>query len=265
MLGYRGIAITPETLRSQVYIPAKGGALSVELVARARRMGLLVYPLQPAIADLLLELNAGNPVLVFQNLGFDWWPQWHFAVAIGYDLDKQTIVLRSGSEANYSIDLQLFVTTWQRAAGWAVVIMPPNQLPVTAAATGFLQSASELEQIGKTKEAQSAYDAALVRWSDHPVALIGSGNTAFALGNYEAASAQFIKYINVDPNSPVGWNNLAYSLQKLGCSTAAVQAVKCANTLSPNSSQYRSSLEDILAAINADNREAYCVIPNCPL
>jgi len=83
VLAYRGIEVTPEALRPQVYLPGKGGTLAIELVAGARRYGMLAYPLNPSLTALLTELDAGNPVLVMQNLRFDWWPQWHFAVAIG--------------------------------------------------------------------------------------------------------------------------------------------------------------------------------------
>ena len=88
MLAYNQINTTPEQLRPYLYIPEKGGSLAVELEARARQFNLIVYPLKPDVTDILLELDAGHPVLVMQNLGFSWLPQWHFAVAIGYDLNR---------------------------------------------------------------------------------------------------------------------------------------------------------------------------------
>src|SRR5690606_40172617 len=80
MLNQRGIDTAPEQLVERVYLPERKGSLQVEMVAAARAHGLLVYPLQPKLETLLTEVAAGNPVLVLQNLAFDRWPQWHFAV-----------------------------------------------------------------------------------------------------------------------------------------------------------------------------------------
>ncbi len=67
--------ISPQTLSSQLYIPGRKGSLQVEIAVTARRYGMLPYPLDPEFVDLLAEIAAGNPVLVLQNLRFDWWPQ----------------------------------------------------------------------------------------------------------------------------------------------------------------------------------------------
>ena len=71
------VDVSPQTLSSQLYIPAREGSLQVEMAVTARRYGMLPYPLNPEFADLLAEIAAGHPVLVLQNLRFDWWPQWH--------------------------------------------------------------------------------------------------------------------------------------------------------------------------------------------
>ncbi|HAQ87551.1 MAG TPA: hypothetical protein DCR78_14050, partial [Pseudomonas sp.] len=96
MLTQRGVATEPQQLVERVYLPQRKGSLQVEMVAAARSHELLVYPLEPQLQAVLTEVAAGNPVLVLQNLAFDRWPQWHFAVVVGYDLAAQTIVLRSG-------------------------------------------------------------------------------------------------------------------------------------------------------------------------
>jgi len=56
------------------------------MIAAARRNGFVAIELAPNLSDLLAEIAAGNPVVVLQNLALDWYPAWHYAVAIGYDL-----------------------------------------------------------------------------------------------------------------------------------------------------------------------------------
>src|SRR5205823_8928965 len=80
-LASSGVKVTPEELVPQVYIPERKGSLQVEMLAAARRHGLISYQLAPRLEDLLRELNAGTPVIVLQNLGIG--ESWHYAVAIG--------------------------------------------------------------------------------------------------------------------------------------------------------------------------------------
>ena len=78
----------PDELTEKVYIPEKQGSVPIEIIAAARSYDRLVYPLDSSLENLLREVAAGHPVLVMQNLGFSWRPQWHYAVVIGYDLEK---------------------------------------------------------------------------------------------------------------------------------------------------------------------------------
>ena len=105
---HAGREATPETLLSQVYVPGRKGSLQAEMLAAARRHRLVAYTLAPRLADLLHEIAAGNPVLGLQNLGLDWVPRWHYAVAIGYDLEERQIVLRSGVTHRLAMSLDTF-------------------------------------------------------------------------------------------------------------------------------------------------------------
>src|SRR5437588_472596 len=77
-----GVKVTPEDLVPQVYLPQRKGSLQIEMMAAARRHGMVSYQLAPRFEDVLRELSAGNPVIVLQNLGFG--GGWHYAVAVGY-------------------------------------------------------------------------------------------------------------------------------------------------------------------------------------
>ena len=78
-LVHAGVAVTPEELVSQVYLPARKGSLQAEMLAASRRHGLMAYQLAPRLEDLLREVADGKPVIVLQNLGFGFAPVWHYA------------------------------------------------------------------------------------------------------------------------------------------------------------------------------------------
>ena len=253
MLAAAGVSVNPETLRGKIYIPGKEGTLTTEIVARARRHGLLVYPLTPDRADLLREIAAGNPVLVMQNLGLDWAPRWHFSVLIGYELHRDVVVLRSGNDPNREVDFELFEKTWKRANNWAVVIVRPERLPATAEENGFVIAANQLEQVGELQAAMAAYKAMLVHWPESTIAYFGAGNTAYAMGRYEEAREYYSIYVEMQPTSAAGWNNLAYSLKQLNCHNESLEAINCAIRLEPKNQVFRENKNEVVSMASGES------------
>ena len=96
VLSAAGMGVTPDELVDQVYLPSRKGSLQVEMLAATRQKGLLAYTLRPSVQDLLMEVAAGHAVLVFQNVSLPVYPVWHYAVVIGYDLERNTLTLHSG-------------------------------------------------------------------------------------------------------------------------------------------------------------------------
>lgn len=259
MLVQRDVAITPEQLVPRVYLPSRKGSLQLELVAAARAEGLLVYPLQPRIEDLLTELAAGNPVLVLQNLGSDWWPIWHFAVAVGYDLNAGTLVLRSGEERRQVHGLRYFESTWARAKRWAVLTLPPQRLPATARTTEWLRAASDLEQVGQTEAAVRAYKAATRQWPQDGLGWFALANSQYASGQPDAAEQSLRQSLARDPRQAPAWYNLGQLLGEQGCAKTAMGALRCARQLAPGDTRFQS--EQPLASPGVGQCAA---LPVCP-
>ena len=231
ILSQRGFADTPESLKGRVYLPQRQGSLQVEMVAAAREHGLLVYPLNKTLLALLREVAAGNAVLVMQNLGFNWMPQWHYAVVVGYDLNTQEIIVHSGTQKAQREPFSLFMRLWNRSERWAVIALPADQLPASAEPLAYLRAASDLEQSRQLDAAKRAYTAALHAWPEQAAGRFGLGNVAWAQNQPEQAVAQFRTLVSDFPTLKAGWNNLAVALTAVGCTQAARQAVACANAM----------------------------------
>jgi tetratricopeptide (TPR) repeat protein len=233
MLNSQGLNTSPAVLKELVYLPARQGSLKVEMVSAARSHGLLVYPLDGSLESLLEEIASGHPVLVMQNLRFDWWPQWHFAVVIGYDANDRTIILHTGTQERHEQALAVFMATWDRADNWATVILPPDQLPATAQPLRYLKAANDLEITGRTIAATEAYRTAEQAWPDQPAAIMGQGNIAWQQGDVDLATQHFLRLTGKFPNLAAGWNNLAHALATQGCATASETAASCAKAINP--------------------------------
>jgi len=105
MLQAAGVDVKPEALVDQVFLPGRKGSLQVEMLAAARRDGLIAYEIEPRVTDLLRELAAGTPAIV-ENYGtFSWFPVWHYSVVVGYDLPELEVIRRSGTRARITLPL----------------------------------------------------------------------------------------------------------------------------------------------------------------
>lgn len=238
MLNQRGVLTTPGFLQDQVYIPGREGSLQVEMVAAARSHDLLVYPLKPKLDALLAEVAAGNPVLVLQNLAFDWYPQWHFAVLVGYDRREQKLILRSGTTRRWVTDFAAFDKTWARGNRWAVVTMPPDTVPATAEPTAWLKAAADLEEVGRKDVAQHAYRTATQRWPEQAVGWFALANSRYAGGDVRGAEAAFRESVSRQPDFAAGWFNLSQVLDERGCKAEATTARQCAQRIAPDDKRF---------------------------
>ncbi len=212
VLNSSGLNVTPEALAPQVYLPERQGSLQFELLAAARRHGRVPYVLRPQLEALVTEVASGNPVLVLQNLGVTALPRWHYAVVVGFDLARAEVVLRSGHEHRHITSLRTFEHTWRRGDYWAVVVLPPDELPQTAEELPYLQSVLALEKLKRWQDTATAYSKALTRWPKSLGAHMGLGNSRYALGDLHAAEAAFRAATRAHPNAAVAFNNLAQVL-----------------------------------------------------
>ena len=246
VLNANGIAIEPQQLEPEIYLPGKAGSLQVEMLAATRRNSMLAYELAPRLRDLLAEIAAGHPVIVLQNLAFNWYPVWHYAVVIGYDLDRAEIILRSGPERRQELPLTTFEHTWSRSNYWALLALPAGELPRNPDENRYIAAAVALEQTHRLRAANAAYAAALVRWPNNLTALMGLGNTAYAFGDFTGAETAFRSAAQRHPDAAAAFNNLADTLARQkkyrDALDAARQAVKLGGV---NSEIYAQTLREI--------------------
>lgn len=234
----------PAAPADQAYTPGKEGSLATDMVAALRRQGMLAVRLHD-LRQILTELAAGHPVLVFQNLGLEIRPLWHFAVATGYDLGRRKMVLHSGMEADQELSLDTFEHSWERAGRWALAVLPPDEVPVAADVDDAVDAAAGLERAGRAAEAVLAYGAILKRWPGTVPAAIGLGNAFHATGDLQAAERAFGQAVATHPQMAAAWNNLAHVLLERGQSADALAAAKRAVELDAISEVYAATLAEI--------------------
>jgi tetratricopeptide (TPR) repeat protein len=247
-LAWSGLDVKPAELTEKVYTASLKGSLQPAMIAGARRSGRLAYVIS-GTESLIREIAAGHPVIVLQNLGLSWIPVWHYAVVIGYDTPADEVILHSGPAARKQTSLRVFENTWARANDWGLLVLNPCELPATAVEGKFVEAVIGLEQAKQPAAAVDGYRTALSRWPHNLVAMMGLGNSYYALGDLKKSEAAFRQATAAHPMEGAAFNNLAHVLLAEGRREDAQAAAQMAVALGgPLQSLFRKTLEEIQAA-----------------
>ena len=238
-----GADVTPVELRSRVYIPGRQGSLQIELLAATRAYGRIPYEIDPTLAALLAELDAGRPVLVLQNLGLAIAPIWHYAVVVGYLPDERQFVLRSGSSPRALAGIRSFAASWERGSLWGFVAVKPGDLPARPDPGRYLRAVAAFETTGDGG-AMPAYRAATEQWPENRLSWLGLGNAAYAQESFRIAAAAYGRALEADPEDPIVLNNLSQVYLRLGCREQALATIDAALAVIDASNPVRPQLLD---------------------
>ncbi|NEX60535.1 PA2778 family cysteine peptidase [Noviherbaspirillum galbum] len=248
VLNASGLPGTPDALVAQVYVPAREGSLQPEMLAAARRQGAPAMLIPPRLDALLEEVASGMPVLVLQNLSLPIAPLWHYAVVVGYNLDTEEIVLRSGTTRREVMSMSTFEHTWARGDDWGMVAPAPGSMPRTVKEDVAVEALVAFEKAAPPGKSYVAYQSALVRFPRNLALRLGAGNAAYAMGDRAAAAEAFRQAAADHPRSAPAFNNLATVLAEMGRASEAREAARQAVALGgPWLAQSEATLREIEA------------------
>lgn len=251
-LVYFGAKVTPEELVDQVYLPERKGSLQVEMIASARRNGMVPYQLAPRFLDMLREVAAGFPVIVLMDFGV--WPvsYWHYAVVVGYNMDTSDVILRSGEKSRVLMPYGVLEYIWKESNYWAIVTAPPGKIPATATEPLYLQAVVALERTDQKGKVRDAYAAMLNRWPDSLGAGIGLANVDYARGDLKQAEMVLRGMLEKHPAQAVVYNNLAQTILDQGRAAEALPLAERAVELGgPHVGAARETLDSISRRLKA--------------
>jgi hypothetical protein len=256
VLGASHISVTPDDLVPLVYVPEREGSFQVELVAAARSYQRLAYEIPANLTALFAEVAAAHPVLVMQNLGVSWYPKWHYAVVKGFDIEKRTVILNSGRLENYRMQLDTFERTWARSGHWAIVVLEPGVMPVSAEALAYFNAVVALEAASEAQLAAKAYISGLQWWPDDRNLLMGYGNLLYGMGDQGRKAADTFRKVTAHhPDYAPAYNNLAQVLFELGDTEQALMNANKAVALGGEYSElYQETLRTIVAGSNSGSK-----------
>ena len=218
-----GVEASPESLKKDLFIPARGGSLQVELLAQTRRHGRLPLQLPPEEAALIAALRDGLPPLVLLNLGVRSYPVWHYAVVVGYD-PEQGYLLNDGKAEPSRYSRRGFLRRWDWAGRWALLISRPERIPEPVRPADWIAAAAPLERSAPVLAA-TAYRVAAQRWPEQALVQAALGSERYAAGDLEASVQALRKAVALAPDNAAYANNLASVEWARGCTMAARAAL----------------------------------------
>ncbi|MFP4137566.1 MAG: PA2778 family cysteine peptidase [Halomonas sp.] len=216
VLQHDGVETDVDALIPRVFTPGREGSVQPEMLATVRRHDRIPFVIEGEMDALLRELDAGHPVVVMQNLSLPAWPVWHYAVAIGYDLEAEEMVLHSGMEPRRVESFRSFDATWARSERWAFVALPPGELPATVDAKDAIQAIGDFEAARGSEVALPAWEVLSERFPDHAMAHFALGNARHAREDNQGAIDSFEQAVKADPELAVAWLNLGLALEAEG-------------------------------------------------
>lgn len=261
VLSYWGKLVTPEQLKSEVYLPKQRGTLPMDMKPAVETKGLSAHVISGTFDDIRVELRESRPVIAYLDFGTRKHPIGHFLVIIGFDEARHGLYVHSGPAKNKFVTYRRFNRGWKDADHWMMVVGPkqmgPNELitkdrraPDIAArmsADDYFQLGNAYEQQASTAEARAQYQLALGQNKNFEPALMGLGNLAFQDNDYKTAEKYYRRVLRKDPAHGGANNNLAMVYLSSGKDLDAAKklAEKAALT------EYKPFAEDTLRQIEA--------------
>lgn len=265
VLGAGGARTDPAALAPQVYLPGRRGSLQAELLAAARRAGLIPYLTDEEPAALFAELQAGRPVLILQNLATPDFPAWHYSVLTGFDIAANRVYLNTGDKRGLAVAAPEFLRTWDWGGRWAMVVLSPGQMPARSDLPRYTEAVIAFEEVAGPAAAAPSWQAALERWPQAPGPYLALGNRAYGGGKLVIAADYYGRGLRRNSGDPALGNNLASVLGELGCPGAGIALLEPIHTALPADSRWRpvtaATLAELAAIEPGDSAACASVLP----
>lgn len=243
---YYGVEHSAESIAGLTFTPGLQGSLQIEMAAASRQLGFVAYEQRGSLSQLLQLVAEEIPVIVLQNNGLSWLPRWHYAVVIGYDLDRREMILHSGLSAEYRLPLATFERTWHRANYWLLAMLPPGRTSALLDPFLYTRACQDLLQTRQTEAGVTALISATKQWPDYWLPYFLLGNHFLARAPAEAA-IWFAKGLPLAKQQPAYLNNYALVLSELGCKAQALELIKAARQMAPDDANIMDSEQQINA------------------
>ncbi len=126
ILNFYGLMTNQEEIAKEVYTPKLKGSLTVDILNYAKRKGFYATFYKGSLEDLKQRIKARRPLILFLNLGSDFFPVRHYLVVVGIDDSEETITTYSGREKNKVYSFKALTKAWKKTGYGTLQVLPKN-------------------------------------------------------------------------------------------------------------------------------------------
>jgi predicted double-glycine peptidase len=128
VIGFHGRSEGMEAVAKEVYSAKLKGALPMDLLLYAKSKGFEAKYYKGSIEGLKESLERGEPLILFLNLGYDFYPAGHYVVAVGMDEAAGVVFAHSGMNREEAFTLRELEKSWSKT-GWSTLLVRPKERP----------------------------------------------------------------------------------------------------------------------------------------
>lgn len=127
VMQFYGKGITQDEIAKEVYRRDLGGSIAIDLMLFARKMGFRAELMEGNMQIVEDSIKNGKPLIVLVDIGWFFYSRPHFAVVVGYDLEKNSIIVNSGRNKEYEYEMEEFIRIWKKMGNLILLVMPDNR------------------------------------------------------------------------------------------------------------------------------------------
>jgi ABC-type bacteriocin/lantibiotic exporter with double-glycine peptidase domain len=128
VIGYYGSASGMEDVAAEVYSEKLKGTLPMDLLIYAREKGFEAKYYKGSFSGLKESLSRGEPLILFLNLGYGFYPVGHYIVAIGMDEKAGVVFAHSGMKKEDRFTMKELEKSWSKT-GYSTLLVRPKAGP----------------------------------------------------------------------------------------------------------------------------------------
>lgn len=126
VIGYYGASSNGmDAVAAEVYSEKLKGTLPMDLLIYAREKGFEAKYFKGSMEGLKESLLRKEPLILFLNLGYEFYPVGHYVVAVGMDEDAGFVYAHSGMNKQERFTIQALEKSWSKT-GYSTLLVRPK-------------------------------------------------------------------------------------------------------------------------------------------
>lgn len=126
ILNFYGLMTNQEEIAKEIYVSKLKGSLTIDLLSYAKKNGFNAQFYKGSIEDLKKNIKAKKPLILFLNLGFNFFPVRHYLVVIGIDEGEEKVITYSGRKKNKVYSFETLLKAWKKTGYGTLKVLPKD-------------------------------------------------------------------------------------------------------------------------------------------